>query len=154
MSNLRTILATDDSLAATIARITLGAVMLPHGLQKTLGLFGGYGFSGTMGFFTGTLGLPWLLALLVIIAESAGAVALIVGFATRFCAASMAAVMLGAISMAHLQNGFFMNWSGMQKGEGFEYHLLVIGIALTLVISGAGRFSLDRALSRKHPTNA
>jgi putative oxidoreductase len=123
--------------------------MLPHGLQKTFGWFGGYGFSGTMGFFTDTLGIPWLVALLVIAAESIGALFLILGFATRLCSAAMIVVMLGAVFMAHLDYGFFMNWFGAQKGEGFEYHLLVIGMALTLTIAGAGRFSVDRAVTTK-----
>jgi putative oxidoreductase len=147
MLTLRRLLSTDNTTAAAIIRLVLGAVILPHGLQKTIGLFGGYGFGGTMGFFTTTLGLPSLVAFLVIIAESLGALSLIIGFATRFCAASIAVVMVGAIFMVHLDNGFFMNWFGAQKGEGFEYHLLIIGMALSLVISGAGRFSIDHKLS-------
>ena len=142
------LLATDSSLAALIARITVGVVMLPHGLQKTVGMFGGYGFSGTMGFLTGTVGLSSLVAFLVIIGESLGALALIVGFFTRFCAASMAIIMIGAAKVGHLQNGFFMNWFGNQAGEGFEYHILVIGLCLSLVVSGAGKLSLDGKLSR------
>jgi putative oxidoreductase len=149
MSLSRAFCSTQASLAPTITRIVLGAVMLPHGLQKTLGLFGGYGFTGTMGFFTGTLGLPWIVAFLVIMAESVGALCLILGFATRFCAASLIIVMIGAIMMVHLEHGFFMNWFGMQKGEGFEYHLLVIGMALSLVVSGAGILSLDRSIATK-----
>lgn len=132
-----------------IVRLTLGAVMLPHGLQKTLGWHGGYGFSGTMGFFTGTLSLPWIVAFLVIVTESIGAVSLLIGFATRVWAAALIAVMLGAISMAHAGNGFFMNWYGTQNGEGFEYHLLVIGMALALVVSGAGKFSVDRFVTKE-----
>lgn len=149
MNGLKKLLVTNDSIASTILRITLGGVMLPHGLQKTFGWFGGYGFSGTMGFFTDTLGIPWLVALLVIAAESIGALFLILGFATRLCSAAMIVVMLGAVFMAHLDYGFFMNWFGAQKGEGFEYHLLVIGMALTLTIAGAGRFSVDRAVTTK-----
>jgi len=144
---LKRIVSTDDSLSAAITRIVLGLAILPHGLQKTIGLFGGYGFSGSMGFFTGTLGMPWIIALLVILGESLGAISLILGFLTRFCAASLAVIMLGAISMAHWQNGFFMNWGGDQKGEGVEYHVLVIGMALALVVSGAGRWSVDRKIS-------
>jgi putative oxidoreductase len=111
-------------------------------------MFGGYGYSGTMGFLTGTVGLPTIVAFLVIAAESAGALALIFGFLTRFCAASLAVVMLGAILMAHGQNGFFMNWQGGQAGEGYEYHILAIGLALSLVVSGAGRFSIDGMLGK------
>jgi putative oxidoreductase len=123
--------------------------MLPHGLQKTIGAFGGLGFAGTMELFTTKLGLPWIVAFLVIMAESVGAVALIVGFMTRFCAASLAIVMTGAVFMGHAQHGFFMNWFGQQQGEGFEYHLLVIGVCLSLLVTGGGAFSVDRALSSK-----
>lgn len=146
MRLLKLLVSTDSSLAALIVRLTVGGVMLPHGLQKTVGAFGGYGFSGTMGFFTGTLQLPWIVAFLVIIAESLGAVALLAGFLTRFCAFSIILVMVGAITIAHWNHEFFMNWFGAQQGEGFEYHLLVIGAALSLLVSGGGRFSVDRML--------
>lgn len=140
---------TNCSLGATIARLTVGLAMLPHGLQKTVGAFGGFGFAGTMDFFTTKLGLAWIVAFLVIMAESLGAVALILGFMTRFCAASLAVVMTGAALMAHVQHGFFMNWFGAQQGEGFEYHVLVVGACLSLVVSGGGALSIDRVLSRK-----
>ena len=143
---LAKLIRTEPDTAVAVARVTLGLVMLPHGLQKTLGLFGGYGFTGTMGYFTGTLGMSYLVALLVIASESVGAIALIVGFLSRFCAASLVIVMVGAVYMAHWANGFFMNWFGNQPGEGFEYHLLVVGLALTVVVGGAGRWSIDRAL--------
>ncbi|MCB0335023.1 MAG: DoxX family protein [Bdellovibrionales bacterium] len=147
---LNALLKTDSTqLSAFVARLTLGLVMLPHGLQKTLGWFGGHGLEGTLGFFTSSLGIPFIVALLVIAAESLGSLAIIFGFLTRFCAASMALVMLGAVSMAHWQNGFFMNWFGQQQGEGYEYHLLVIGLALSLVISGGGKFSVDQKLLEK-----
>jgi putative oxidoreductase len=142
----KTLIKTQPNLAAFVARITLMVVILPHGLQKTLGLFGGYGFSGTMKFFTESAGLPWLVAFLVIMAESLGALAIGLGFLTRFCAASLIVVMLGAIFTVHLDHGFFMNWFGNQAGEGFEYHLLVIGLALSLVISGSGSYSVDSKL--------
>lgn len=137
------LMKTNNDLAPLIARLAVGLVMLPHGLQKTLGLFGGYGFSGTMGFMTEKAGLPWIIAFLVIMAESLGSLSLILGFMTRFCAASLAVVMIGAVSIGHWSNGFFMNWFGAQQGEGFEYHLLVIGLCLSLVASGAGRASID-----------
>ena len=120
--------------------------MLPHGLQKTLGLFGGQGFSGTMAYFTGQ-GMLAALAFLVILAESAGSLGLIVGLLTRIAALGIGCVMVGAILTVHLPNGFFMNWFGNQKGEGFEYHLLAIGIALALLVGGGGRASIDRSLA-------
>jgi len=92
--------------------------------------------------------LPAFIVFLVIAAESAGAIGLILGFMTRFCAASIAVVMVGAVFMAHLDNGFFMNWFGKQAGEGYEYHLLAIGLGLSLVISGGGALSIDGRLSK------
>jgi len=145
----QSLLKTDASLAAMIARLTLAVAFIPHGLQKTVGMLGGYGFEGTMGFFTTQLGLPWIVAFLVIMAESVGAVCLALGFMTRFCALSLAIVLLGAIFMAHLPHGFFMNWFGQQQGEGYEYHILAIGLALSLVVSGGGRCSIDGFLSKK-----
>ncbi len=143
---LRALVATDDRIAPAVARVTLGAVILPHGLQKTLGLFGGYGFSDTMGFLTGAVGLPSVVALAVILAESVGALALIAGLGSRLNAALIGAVMIGATLTAHLQHGFFMNWAGSPGGEGFEYHLLALGLAAVVILAGGGRASVDRWL--------
>jgi putative oxidoreductase len=140
---------TPDSSSLMVVRLALGIVMLPHGLQKTLGLFGGGGFSGTMGFFTGQ-GMPAALAFLVILAESAGSLGLIVGFLMRVAALGIGCVMVGAIFMVHLPNGLFMNWDGKQAGEGFEYHLLAIGMALALLLGGGGRASIDRAIAESN----
>jgi putative oxidoreductase len=139
---------TDDNIASLILRVLLGVVFFPHGAQKLLGWFGGHGFSGTMGFFTETMGIPAIFAFLVIMAESLGAVALITGFLTRITAFGIASVMVVAIFMVHLQNGFFMNWSGNQQGEGFEYHILAIAIALALIVKGGGKWSVDKLLTK------
>ena len=146
---LTKILATRNDFAATALRIFLGLVILPHGLQKVFGWFGGFGFTGTMHHFTETMGIPYLLALLAIIAESAGAAALIAGFLTRISAFGVGITIAVGALMVHLDNGFFMNWFGNQAGEGFEYHLLVVGMALALMISGGGSFSVDRLISGK-----
>ncbi len=146
---MRQLFHTDDNWAGLILRLTLGLVMFPHGAQKLLGWYGGFGFSGTMGFFTETMHLPWLIAFLVIIGESFGSVALLLGLLTRFTAASLGVIMAGAIVTTHIPNGFFMNWFGKQQGEGYEYHLLVIGIAIALLVTGAGRWSADRAIADK-----
>jgi putative oxidoreductase len=122
-------------------------VIFPHGAQKLLGWFGGYGFSGTMGYFTDQVGLPWIIAFLVVIIEFFGSLALIVGAATRLAALGIGAVMAGAVLTVHGKVGFFMNWSGNQSGEGFEFHLLAIGIALALILVGGGRASVDGAIS-------
>lgn len=145
---LRMIFGTQNDMAGVIMRLTLGCVMLPHGLQKVFGLFGGAGLQATMNSFTAKLGLPAPVAVLVILAESAGALGLIFGFFTRLCALGIALVMGGAIFFAHWQHGFFMNWFGRQAGEGFEYHLLAIGLALALVVHGGGKWSLDQRIAR------
>ncbi|MEC5142072.1 DoxX family protein [Chitinophaga sp. 212800010-3] len=140
------LLKTDDSLTSFIVRITTALVMLPHGLQKLLGAFGGHGFKGTMNFFTSN-GTPAILAFLVIITESIGSLLILFGFTTRLWAGMLTVIMLVAMNM-HAANGFFMNWTGQQAGEGFEYHLLVIGINVALLIKGAGRWSVDRQLTK------
>lgn len=146
---MKAFFCTDEAWSSLILRVTLGLVMLPHGAQKLLGWFGGFGFTGTMGFFTEQMHLPAAIAFLVIIGESFGSLGLIMGFLTRFTAASYVLIMLGAITMVHWPNGFFMNWFGKQAGEGFEYHLLVIGMSLALLIAGAGKWSVDGAIARK-----
>ena len=140
--------STKDDWTGFILRLSLGIVFFPHGAQKLFGWFGGDGFSGTMNYFTEIVGLPWMIAFLVIILESIGALALIVGIATRFVAASYIVLVLGMIFTTHIENGFFMNWYGSQPGEGFEYHLLVIGIAMTLIYNGSGKYAVDRLLVR------
>ena len=140
---------TDDGWTGLILRLTLGLVMLPHGAQKLLGMFGGFGFDGTLGFFTEKMGIPWIIAFLIIMGESFGSLGLLVGFLTRFSAASIGVIMLGAITLVHWPNGFFMNWFGKQAGEGYEYHLLVLGIAITLTIIGAGRWSVDQQIAQR-----
>jgi len=146
---MKKIFQTNESNATTITRIVLGLILFPHGAQKMLGWFGGYGFSGTMGFLTGTAGLPWIIAFLVIAIEFLGAIALIFGFATRIVAIGMISLFTGIIATSHFQNGFFMNWYGNQKGEGYEFHLLIIGMAIALLVSGAGKWSIDYALQQK-----
>jgi len=146
---MKKIFQTNENTTATIIRIVLGLIMFPHGAQKMLGWFGGYGFNGTMGFLTGTVGLPWIMAFLVIAIEFFGSIALIVGFATRVVAVGIISLFAGIIFTSHLQNGFFMNWAGNLKGEGYEYHLLVIGMAVALLVSGAGKWSVDYVLQRK-----
>jgi putative oxidoreductase len=152
-SLLQRLIGTDARASTAIARLTLGLVMLPHALQKTLGWFGGPGFSGAYEAFTTKMGIPAPLAFLAIFAELFGALALILGVLTRLGAAAIISVMLGAIAIVHLPNGFFMNWSGKQAGEGFEYHLLAIGLAVVCLLAGGGRVSIDRALMRWRPAN-
>ena len=144
---IRKLIATDNDDAITFLRLVLGVVFFAHGAQKVLGWFGGYGFSGTMGFFTGMMHIPALFAVLAIAAEFLGGLGLIVGLLTRAAAFGIFCNMVVAVAMIHHQFGFFMNWAGTQKGEGFEFHLLVLAITVFLMIRGAGAASLDRVLS-------
>jgi len=145
----RKLLATTDDWTLTLLRLALGTVFFAHGAQKALGWFGGYGFSGTMGFFTNMMHIPVPFAFLAICAEFLGGLGLIVGALSRIAALGIATNMLVAILLVHAKVGFFMNWSGQQKGEGFEYHLLVIAIAIVLMARGSGAFSVDRALNSR-----
>jgi putative oxidoreductase len=151
---IRKILATDDSAATAILRLVLGVVFFAHGAQKMLGWFGGYGLSGTMGFFTAQMHIPAPFAFLAIAAEFFGGLGLILGFLTRIAAFGIAVNMLVAVWMVHASFGFFMNWSGQQKGEGFEYHLLVLAVTVFLMIRGAGAFSIDRAIATASPSRS
>lgn len=145
---LRRLMSTTDDYAITILRLLFGVVFFAHGAQKALGWFGGYGFSGTMGFFTHGMGVPAPFAVLAISAEFLGSLGLLVGLLGRVAAFGIACNMIVAVSMIHRHFGFFANWSGAQKGEGFEFHLLAVGIALVIMIKGSGTFSLDRAFTK------
>ena len=140
---------TNDKFSYWVPRVILGCVMLPHGAQKLFGWFGGFGFTNTMTYFTQTAGLPWIIAFLIIMGESLGSLGLIVGFFTRLSALGLICIMVGAIITVHIPNGFFMNWFGKQAGEGFEYHLLVIGMSIPLLISGGGKYSVDLLINKK-----
>ena len=131
-----------------IPRVILGCVMFPHGAQKLFGWFGGFGFTNSMTYFTQTTGLPWIIAFLIVMGESLGSLGLILGFFTRLSALGLICIMVGAIITVHIPNGFFMNWFGKQAGEGFEYHLLVIGMSIPLLISGGGKYSVDALIHK------
>ncbi len=146
---MKALFRTDDKWSSFILRIALGGVFFPHGAQEVLGWFGGYGFSATMEHFTAKAHMPWIVALLVVMGEFLGSMGLLVGCMTRVAAFGITCVMTGAIVLVHWKNGFFMNWFGQQAGEGFEYHLLAIGIGVALMLSGGGKWSIDRAISEK-----
>ena len=140
---------TSESYAPLILRVILGFVVLMHGMQKLLGWFGGFGFSKTMLFFTESVGLPWVMGFLIITLETAGAIALIIGLGTRVIAFSYIVLPLGMILTTHIKNGFFMNWFGTLKGEGYEYFILWIGMALALFILGGGKYAIDKNFIEK-----
>lgn len=144
---MRAILATNNSYALLIARLALGLVMFPHGAQKALGWFSGPGLSGTVGFMS-SIGLAVPLPYLAVLAEFGGAIALVFGLFGRVAALGVGIVMVVAAVTVHLANGFFMNWNGNQAGEGYEYHILALGLALAIMIGGSGALSLDRLLAR------
>jgi putative oxidoreductase len=133
--------------SSLILRLALGIAMFPHGMQKLFGWFGGPGFAGAFHYLTDKMHLPAYLTLLVIIAESFGSLGLISGFLTRVAAFGITCDMIGAVSLVHWRNGFFMNWYGQKAGEGFEYHILAIAIGLALIICGGGNWSIDRLIA-------
>jgi putative oxidoreductase len=147
---IRKLTATNNDIATAVLRLVFGIVFFAHGAQKMLGWFGGYGFTGTMGFFTGVMHIPAVFAFLAIAAEFFGGLGLVLGFMTRIAALGIFTNMLMALALVHHQFGFFMNWTGTQKGEGYEYHLLALAAAAFLVLRGAGAASLDRVLSREN----
>lgn len=137
---------TNNDLIGLVTRLTLGLIIFPHGAQKLLGIFGGYGFGATMDFFSDRMHLPWIIGFMVIVIEFIGSISLIMGFASRLWSALTIMLFIGIIFTSHLDSGFFMNWFGNQKGEGYEYHLLVIGLALATFINGSGKYSIDEKI--------
>ena len=146
---MKKLLATVDDNTLTLMRLILGVVFFLHGSQKLLGWFGGFGFSGTMNFFTSMLHIPAPFAVLAICAEFFGGIGLILGLLARVAAFGIAVNMVVAVFMVHFANGPFMNWYGNQKGEGYEFHLLALALAITIIIRGAGAFSVDGAIAAK-----
>lgn len=146
---LKKFFATDtNSWALLIVRLALAIVVLPHGMQKALGMYGGYGFEATVGFFSG-MGIPAVLGVMVILAEFVAPILLILGVGSRFMAFSIFLTLGGAMFLGgHVQHGFFMNWFGNQAGEGMEYFILIIGMSLGLVFGGAGKYALDTVIGK------
>ena len=147
---IKRFLRTDNDPAALIMRLALGLVMFPHGAQKVLGWWGGHGAAATIQGFS-KMGLPDFITVLVMLAEFPGSLMLIFGLLTRLAAFGIGCVMLAAVVMVHANVGFFMNWIGTQKGEGFEYHLLALGLSIALLIKGGGALSVDRAIAGDQP---
>ena len=142
----RQLTRTDDTVAVLVLRLALGIVMFPHGAQKLLGWFGGRGFFGTITLFH-QIGFPTVVAILVTIGEFFGGLGLLVGFLSRVAAGGIGLIMLGALLFVHWQFGFFMNWAGQPVREGFEYHILAIGLAVAIMILGGGKWSIDHTLT-------
>jgi putative oxidoreductase len=131
---------TNNDWTGLVTRLSIGLILL--------GIFGGYGFSGTMVFLTDTMHLPWLIAFLVITTQFFGSISLVTGFASRLWSIAIVVIFIGTTFTAHIGNGFFMNWYGTQKGEGFEYALLVIGLSIATLINGSGKYSIDNIIFR------
>ncbi len=146
---IRRLTATPGDWGLTVARLTLAGVIFPHGAQKLLGWWGGYGFEASMQFFTQQVGVPAVLGLAAILAESVGALVLALGLLSRLSALAVGATMFVAMLFAGVPNGFFMNWFGTQKGEGMEFFLLTLGLALITVLRGGGALSLDQVIARR-----
>ena|SRR5579872_1200540 len=140
------IFKTTDDWTGPDLRLYLAFVMIPHAIQHTTGGFGGFGYTKVVDHFTSTMHMPWLLAVLVVVIEVLAPLLVLIGFATRLAAASLIVLMTGIVFSSHIQFGFFMNWFGAQKGEGFEYHILYMGLASAAFFNGGGKYSVDRYL--------
>ena len=153
---MRKLIITDPrNWAALFARVILGLVVFPHGAQKLFGWFGGNGLDATLTFMTQHMNVPYIITILVILIECIGSLFLIAGFLTRIFAFCMFCNFVGIILHSHLHNGFFMNWNMLpDKPEGYEYHLLIIGVSIVLMIFGGGRLSVDAALSKRYSVAA
>lgn len=136
-------------LAPLMLRIPLGLILMAHGSQKLLGLFGGQGLTATFKTFELKLGIPPIFTLLAIIAEFGGGFGVLTGFLTRLSAAGISAVMLVAIYKVSWINGFFLNTYCIPgRGHGIEFNIALLGMALYLVVAGGGRWCLDRLVFR------
>ncbi len=144
---IKKLLQTESEIVYTILRIVLAVVIFPHGAQKALGWFDGYGYTASMTFLMQTVSVPWYIAFCAILAEFIGPVLLVLGLFTRLAAFAIGVNMVVAIAVVHRHNGFFMNWMGNLKGEGYEFHILVLSIVVALLIRGAGAFSVDHKLT-------
>lgn len=145
---MRKLMKTEGDLSTLLLRLGLGVMIFPHGAQKLLGWWGGHGFSATIQASTERMGLPWVVAFLVVIGEFFGGLGLIMGLFERVAAAGVGIIMVGAM-LTHLKNGFFLNWTlTPNAGHGFEFHLLAIAIAAAIVLRGSGALSLDRSLTK------
>jgi len=140
---------TNDDWTGFVIRLTLGLILFPHGAQKMFGWFDGPGFSKEVEYLTEYMHLPWIISVMVILTEFWGSVSLIMGLASRLWSVAFGVLFVNIIFIAHLENGFFMNWFGTQKGEGYEYHLLVIGLCIALGLNGSGKYSADQLISKK-----
>jgi putative oxidoreductase len=147
----KNILSTRNDSVIAVLRLVLGIVFFAHGAQKMLGWFGGYGFAGTMGYFTGPppqgVGVPYVFGVLAICAEFLGGIGLILGLLSRVAALGVMINMATAIALVHLPFGFFMNWGGSAKGEGYEFHLLALALGFAILVYGGGAFSVDSMLA-------
>jgi len=119
-----------------LVRVIVGVIFAAHGSQKLFGAFDGPGLVKTVEMMHGNLGS--ILPYLVIIGEFFGGIGLIFGFLSRFSAAALIVIMLGAIATVHGKNGFF------SANGGFEYNLALIGLLLPILLCGPGSTSIGR----------
>lgn len=137
------VISTNAGFSTLALRIPTGIIFMAHGSQKLFGWFGGYGLAGT-GQWMESIGLSpgYLMALLAGSAEFFGGLALLIGLLTRPAAAVLAFTMLIAIFSTHISNGLFM------ANNGYEFALALLAVTVSLVVSGAGRVSVDRRLAQ------
>lgn len=133
--------------APVAIRLGLAVIFIAHGGQKLFGIWGGPGLQTTIESFERSIGVPSYLTLIVVGTEFFGGLTVLIGFFTRLAAAGLAIEMVAAIIKVHLMNGFFLNWSiTAGKGHGYEFNLALLAMSVALLLSGPGKFALDRML--------
>ncbi len=138
---IESLLQTDRDYLIALLRIVSGTIIFPYGMQKLFGWFDGDAIKGTLEQMAARH-IPLFIAWLIIIGQSFGSIALILGFLGRFAAGGLFIIFTGAL-VAHLPYGWMMNWFGKKSGEGIEYHVMLLSLLLVTIIRGSGAASVD-----------
>ena len=152
LSMIQKLLQTDADYVCTFLRTIAGIIIFPYGMQKLLGWFDGVGIKGTLEQMT-VRKITQFIGWLIIIGQSLGSIALIFGFLGRIAAGGLFIIFVGAL-IVHLPDGWSMNWFGTKKGEGIEYHVLLLSLLLIVIVRGSGAMSIDCWLSAILSENA
>jgi putative oxidoreductase len=141
--------------APVAIRLGLAVIFVAHGGQKLFGIWGGPGLQTTIEVFERSISVPSYLTLIVVGTEFFGGLTVLVGFFTRLAAAGLAIDMVAAIIKVHLMNGFFLNWSITPgKGHGYEFNFALLAMSIALLLSGPGKFAIDRMLGIEREANS
>jgi putative oxidoreductase len=138
---IETLLQTNADYVFTLVRIIAGIIIFPYGMQKLFPWFGAWGIKKSLQQLT-LRKIPKFIAWLIIIGQSFGSIALVAGFLGRIAAGGLFIIFTGAL-IVHLPDGWAMNWFGEKKGEGIEYHVMLLTLLLIVIVRGSGAISID-----------